>query len=153
MTSRIPARMLAVLLATTLIAACSSGSSKGGAKNTATTAAAKIDYNAIGLWNDGPCDTARKPLVVGLMTVFESPVLSLKDQATALDAAAKAFNSRGGANGACIQVHTCDDGANADKAVACEREVDRAGVVATVNDQGTAGQAEVSAGMAQAGIP
>ena len=33
------------------------------------------------------------------------------------------------------------------------REIDEAGVVATVNDQGTAGQAEVSAAMAAAGIP
>jgi ABC-type branched-subunit amino acid transport system substrate-binding protein len=33
------------------------------------------------------------------------------------------------------------------------REIDDAGVVATVNDQGTAGQAEVSAAMADAGIP
>ena len=33
------------------------------------------------------------------------------------------------------------------------QELDDAGVVATVNDQGTAGQAEVSAAMAEAGIP
>ena len=78
------------------------------------------------------------------MTVFESPVVSLEDQAIALEAAAEAFNARGGANGACIEVHTCDDGANLDQAVGCVREIDDAGVVATVNDQGTAGQAEVS---------
>jgi ABC-type branched-subunit amino acid transport system substrate-binding protein len=87
------------------------------------------------------------------MTVFESPLLSLKDQATALEASAKAFNARGGANGACIKVTTCDDGANADQAVQCVRDVDKAGVVATVNDQGTAGQADVSAAMAAAKIP
>ena len=44
------------------------------------------------------------------MTVFESPVLSLEDQATALEVAAEAFNERGGANGSCIEVTTCDDG-------------------------------------------
>ena len=70
-----------------------------------------------------------------------------------LEAAAEAFNARGGANGACVEVHTCDDGADLDQAVACVRTIDEAGVVATVNDQGTAGQAEVSAAMAAAGIP
>ena len=105
------------------------------------------------MWDDGACDEAKPKLVIGLMTVFESPVVSLEDQATALEASAEAFNARGGANGSCIEVHTCDDGANADQAVACVREIDQAGVVATVNDQGTAGQADVSAAMAAAGIP
>ena len=50
---------------------------------------------AIGLWDDGPCDPSKPPLKIGLMTVFESPVISLKDQATALEASATAFNKRG----------------------------------------------------------
>jgi branched-chain amino acid transport system substrate-binding protein len=37
--------------------------------------------------------------------------------------------------------------------VGCVREIDEAGVMATINDQGTAGQAEVSMAMQQAGIP
>jgi monovalent cation:proton antiporter-2 (CPA2) family protein len=98
-------------------------------------------------------DPAKPPLKIGLMTVFESPVLSLKDQATALEVSAKAFNARGGANGSCIEVHTCDDGANIDQAVACVKTLDQAGVVATVNDQGTAGQADVAAAMVKAKIP
>ena len=87
------------------------------------------------------------------MTVFESPVLSLKEQATALEASAKAFNARGGANGSCIEVTTCDDGANVDQAVACVRTLDEAGVVATVNDTTTAGSGDVSKAMAAAKIP
>jgi ABC-type branched-subunit amino acid transport system substrate-binding protein len=148
-------RLVAVLLAIAPVAAACGGDDGGGdgANGAARQPEERIDYNALGLWDDGPCDTARPKLVIGLMTVFESPVLSLKDQATALEVAAEAFNKRGGANGACIEVHTCDDGGTVDKAVACAREVDRAGVVATVNDQGTAGQAEVSAYLAQAGIP
>ena len=122
-----------------------------GAKS--SSGSAQIDYKALGLWNDGPCDQSRAPLKIGLMTVFESPVLSLKDQADALGAAATAFNKRGGANGACIKVTTCDDGGNVDQAVACVRTVDKAGVVATVNDQGTAGQADVSQAMQKAKIP
>ena len=112
--------MLALLLSVALVAvACSSGSdSKGGSGGGSTTAPAKnIDYKAIGLWDDGPCDTAKPPLKLGLMTVFQSPVISLEDQAKALEASAKAFNKRGGANGSCIEVTTCDDGANVDQAV------------------------------------
>jgi ABC-type branched-subunit amino acid transport system substrate-binding protein len=145
---------VAALLALTLVAAaCSSDDDDGVESGATATTAAPIDYQAIGLWDDGPCDEAREPLRIGLMTVFESPVVSLEDQALALEASAEAFNARGGANGACIVVTTCDDGGNIDQAVACTRTVDEAGVVATVNDQGTAGQAEVSAAMAQAGIP
>ena len=151
-------RILVVLMCLSLVTVACSSSGKGDAGDnnggTATTAGAtKIDYNAIGLWDDGPCDTAKPKLVLGLMTVFQSPLLSLKDQATALEAAATAFNKRGGANGSCIEVHTCDDGANVDQAVACVRTLDDAGVMATVNDQGTAGQADVSAAMAKAKIP
>ena len=115
--------------------------------------AVSIDYDSIGLWDDGPCDESRDPLVVGLMTVFESPMLSLRDHAVALESAADAFNQRGGANGACIDVHTCDDGADADQAIECVHELDDAGVHATVNDLGTAAATDVSQAMAEAGIP
>ena len=151
--------VLVVVVALALLAAaCSSSKSTGtsgsnSTGNNGTTPAAKIDYKALGLWDDGPCDPAKPPLKLGLMTVFESPVLSLKDQATALEASATAFNKRGGANGSCIKVTTCDDGGQVDQAVACVRTIDKAGVVATVNDQGTAGQADVSAAMAKAKIP
>jgi ABC-type branched-subunit amino acid transport system substrate-binding protein len=156
--SRGRTRWLAALVAVALLttaAACGSSDDSGSGKGTNDTKAeaAAIDYQAIGLWDDGPCDPAKPKLELGLMTVFESPVLSLKDQAVALEASATAFNARGGANGSCIEVHTCDDGANTDQAVACVREIDEAGVVATVNDQGTAGQADVSKAMAAAKIP
>ncbi|MBV9950444.1 MAG: ABC transporter substrate-binding protein [Acidimicrobiia bacterium] len=150
-------RLLALMVALALVAAACGGSDDnkkegdGGSKSKVSTE--KIDYKSIGLWDDGPCDASKPPLKVGLMTVFESPVLSLKDQATALEVSAKAFNKRGGANGSCVQVTTCDDGGNTDQAVSCVRKIDNAGVMATINDQGTAGQAEVSAAMAKAKIP
>ena len=131
-------------------------SGAGDGSTDPTTAPAEeveIDYEAIGLWDDGPCDAALEPLVIGLMTVFESPVISLGDQALALEAAAEAFNQRGGANGACLEVHTCDDGADPGRSVECVREIVDAGVMVTVNDQGTQGQAEVNAAMLDAGIP
>ena len=146
------ARLLAAFSAIALVvAACSDD--KDEASDSSASSAEQIDYNAIGLWDDGQCDASKPKLVIGLMTVFESPFLSLKPQADALTASAEAFNQRGGANGSCIEVHNCDDGTTADQAVACVREIDTAGVVATVNDLGSAGQADVSAAMAQAGIP
>jgi ABC-type branched-subunit amino acid transport system substrate-binding protein len=148
------ARFLAVLLSLTFVAAaCGGDDDDDSGSSDTTTPAADIDYASIGLWDDGPCDEAKPPLKVGLMTVFESPVLSLEDQAKALEASATAFNARGGANGSCIQVTTCDDGANPEQAVACVRTIDEAGVVASVNDQGTTAQKEVSEAMAAAKIP
>jgi ABC-type branched-subunit amino acid transport system substrate-binding protein len=147
------ARALVLVTAMSLVAvACGSGGSDGGS-SAPDTKAEKIDYTALGLWDDGPCDEAKPPLEIGLMTVFESPVVSLEDQATALEVAAERFNERGGANGSCIQVTTCDDGGTSDQAVACVRTIDQAEVVATVNDQGTAGLKEVSDAMRDAGIP
>ena len=151
-----PARSLAVMAVLAILAAACGGGGDGssGAEPASSTESAEtIDYEAIGLWDDGPCDESKPPLVLGLMTVFESAALSLKDAALALDAAAAGFNERGGANGSCIEVHTCDDGANIDQSLACVREMDEAGVVATINDLGTAGLAEVSEAMADAGIP
>ena len=136
--SRSLARWLAALLALALLAtACGDDDDGGDASGDDTTEqseggddsgddgdggdAEEIDYEALGLWDDGPCDESLEPLHVGLITTFESPVVSLGDQATALEASAEAFNARGGANGACIEVTTCDDGANLDQAVACAR--------------------------------
>jgi ABC-type branched-subunit amino acid transport system substrate-binding protein len=147
-------RLLAVLLAVTMLAAACSGSDDESDGDSGGDAApVDIDYESIGLWDDGPCDEAAETLHVGLMTTFESPVISLEDQALALEAAAEAFNARGGANGSCIEVTTCDDGASPDQAVACVREIEEAGVVVTVNDQGLAAQGDVSAAMDEAGIP
>ena len=153
------ARLLAVVLSLTLFAAvaCSDDNKTetgGGGDDGTTTAPAKdIDYEALGLWDDGPCDASKAPLRVGFMATLESGVISLASFGRVLLASASAFNQRGGANGACVKVVTCDDKANVDDAVSCVRTLRDDGVVVTVNDQGTAGAAEVSAAMAEAGIP
>ena len=144
---------LAVVV-TLCAAACSQDDDDSeAAASSAEQQAALIDHGAVGLWDDPPCDPSKPPLVVGTSTVFESPVLSLGDQSLALEAAATAFNERGGANGSCVEVHRCDDGANVDQSLECVRELDDAGVVALVNDQTTAGMAEVAQATADAGIP
>jgi ABC-type branched-subunit amino acid transport system substrate-binding protein len=108
---------------------------------------------AIGLWDDGPCDASKDELKIGLQTVFASGVLTLQDQAQAIEASAEAFNARGGANGACIKVTTCDDGADPNKAIECVRTLDEAGIAATINDTTSVAGADVSAAYAAAGIP
>jgi ABC-type branched-subunit amino acid transport system substrate-binding protein len=151
-------RALALLACVALVATACSDDDDGGDGGTAggdgaTGEEEVTDYEAIGLWDDGPCDEARDTLHIGLMTTFESPAISLEDQALALEASAEAFNARGGANGACIEVTTCDDQRNPDQAVECVRTLEDAGVVATVNDQGLAGQDLVAEAMRTAGIP
>jgi ABC-type branched-subunit amino acid transport system substrate-binding protein len=149
-------RVLGVLLALTLVAAaCADDSNDAGGDggDGGTTPSDEIDYEAIGLWDDGPCDEALDPLVVGLVTTFESSTISLGDQALALDAAAAAFNERGGANGSCIEVHNCDENDDPDQALACVDDMDEAGVMVTINDQNLQSQKEVSDAFAAAGIP
>src|SRR5262245_21212306 len=116
-------RTVALLLLISLgVASCSdSGTSGGGATGGGAGANESVDYKAIGLWNDGPCDKARPPLIVGIMTVYESPVLSLGDQFRALQAAAEGFNQRGGANGACIQDVGCREKSHLGPSLPCVR--------------------------------
>ena len=65
--SRTMARLVAGLLALALVAAaCSSddsgggdGSGDGGDGGGEEAAAVEVDYEAIGLWDDGPCDEAK----------------------------------------------------------------------------------------------
>jgi ABC-type branched-subunit amino acid transport system substrate-binding protein len=127
------------------------GSTTDGA--TGGAAGGATDLASIGLWDDGPCDPSLPPLVVGNISPHESPVLSLLDHVVALQAAAEAFNARGGANGSCIVVVACDDGNNFDQALGCAREIVDGDVVATLNDSDTIASAEISAALADARIP
>ena len=147
-------RSVAVLMALAVVAAgCGGGHDHNDARASDATVAKKVDYATLGLWDDGPCDKAREPLRIGFIATLESSVISLKSFGTVLQASAAGFNKRGGANGACIDVVICDDKGTVDEALNCVRQLDQAGVVATVNDQGTAGAGEVAAAMADAGIP
>src|SRR5262245_3754279 len=128
------------------------GSGAPSSDASADTGAAS-NLEAIGLWDDGPCDTTLPTLHVGLQTVFQSGVLSLQDQAQALEAAAVAFNARGGANGHCIEVTTCDDMADPTVALECARTLDSAGVAVTINDTTAVAATQVGAAYAAAGIP
>ena len=136
------------------------GDGTGGAAEPTTdattdpgTGTEAIDYSAIGLWDDGPCDESLEPLHLGLLTTFATPVISLEDQALALEAAAVAFNGRGGANGHCIEVTTCDEGADPNRSLDCVRTLDDAGISATINDTSTVVGEDVPSAFEAAGIP
>ena len=75
-----------------LASACTADSADAEDDGSDGSTSEPIDYKRLGLWDDGPCDDSREPLVVGLMTVFESPVLPLIDHPQALEAAAAGFN-------------------------------------------------------------
>src|SRR3546814_21153741 len=100
--SRSMMRWLAALLALALVAAgCGDdddGEGAGGTDGTEETddggddggddgeEAADIDYEAIGLWDDGPCAASLEPLKIGMLTNLESPLIQLGDPALALQA-------------------------------------------------------------------
>jgi branched-chain amino acid transport system substrate-binding protein len=123
-----------------------------GADGGETGAAEPIDYVGLGLWDDGPCDDSLEPLVVGLTTAFETAIITAVDAAVALEASAVGFNERGGANGHCIEVVTCDDGADPNRAIECARSADESGVVVTINDSSNGPGPEVGDVYREAGI-
>jgi branched-chain amino acid transport system substrate-binding protein len=103
--------------------------------------------------NKGPCDTSKPTYKIGITTVFESAVLTLKDQVTAAQASVKAFNARGGIGGHCMDLETCDTKADPNKEVDCARQFVADGVVATVNDTTTFNDKATADVFNQAGLP
>ena len=105
------------------------------------------------LVDDGACDTALDPYPIGIMTVFESPVLSLVDQVTAAEASVEAFNARGGVGGHCMDLTTCDTNLDPNGEVECARQFVDDGLVATVNDTTAANPTGVIEATVPAGLP
>ncbi len=105
------------------------------------------------LADDGPCDPELEPYPIGIMTVFESPVLSLIDQVNAAEASVEAFNSRGGVGGHCMELTTCDTDLDPNGEVECARQFVDDGIVATVHDTTAANPTGVIETTAPAGLP
>jgi ABC-type branched-subunit amino acid transport system substrate-binding protein len=103
--------------------------------------------------DNGPCDKSEPVVELGLITVFESPVLSLIDQVTAAKASVTAFNKRGGVGGRCMKLVACDDGADPNQAADCARQMADSDVVATINDTTAYGNQGVIDILQAAGIP
>jgi hypothetical protein len=85
-----------------VVGACTEDSGDEGAaasEDGGTSDGGEIERSGL-LADDGPCDQALDPYPLGIMTVFESPVLSLIDQVNAAEASVEAFNGRGASAGA-----------------------------------------------------
>ena len=104
--------------------ACTEDSSgdEASAEEGQSSESAEVERSGL-LTDDGPCDESLAPYPIGIMTVFESPVLSLVDQVDAADAAVVAFNSRGGIGGHCMELTTCDTELDPNGEVECARQL------------------------------
>jgi len=103
--------------------------------------------------DNGPCDKSKPAVNLGLITVFDSPVLHLKDQADAAVASVAAFNKRGGVGDHCLKLTTCDDKADPNVAADCARKMVDSKVVATINDTTSFGNQGVIDILTAGGIP
>jgi branched-chain amino acid transport system substrate-binding protein len=118
---------LVAVLAMVVAAAC--GDDDGGA------ASGNGSAEPSGLLEDGdPCDTSLDPYPIGMATVLESPILSLADNATALEASVEAFNARGGVGGHCMELTVCDSEGDPNRELDCARQLVEDGAVATLAD-------------------
>lgn len=138
-----------------VIGACTEDSSGGDAsasEDGGPSASVEVERSGL-LTDDGPCDEALPPYPIGIMTVFESPVLSLIDQVDAADAAVEAFNSRGGIGGHCMELTTCDTDLDPNGEIDCARQFVEDGLVATVHDTTAANPTGVIEATEPAGLP
>jgi len=137
-----------------VVGACTEDSGGDGASADEGGAQDAADIERSGLLtDDGPCDESLTPYPIGIMTVFESPVLSLIDQVDAAEAAVEAFNSRGGIGGHCMELTTCDTGLDPNGEVDCARQFVDDGLVATVHDTTAANPTGVIETTEPAGLP
>ncbi len=141
-------KLLALLCVFTLVAAAcgdddttssddgSTATPTSGTTDDGTDGGSGVDLSYGGIiWDNGPCDASLTEYGIGITTVFESAVLSLIDQVTALEVSVDQFNARGGIGGHCIKLTKCDDEFNPNKEVECAQQmVDDESIVATIND-------------------
>jgi branched-chain amino acid transport system substrate-binding protein len=158
-TSRVGPRAVAAVLALALLSACNTASEDAGAGRGGpdgeggSGASVDPELGEDQLWNDGPCDRSQPTVALGLIAPFNAGAISLQDQATAAEVSADAFNERGGIAGRCIEMATCDDGADPNQAADCARSLVDRGVVAQVNDAVVAAADVVLDVFTTAGVP
>jgi len=132
--------------------ACTEDSGDDASADSNGDAAAEVEPSGL-LTDNGECDAELEPYPLGIMTVFESPVLSLIDQVNAADAAVEAFNGRGGIGGHCMDLTTCDTGLDPNGELTCARSFVEDGIVATVHDTTAANPTGVIETTEPAGLP
>lgn len=132
--------------------ACTEDSGDDASADSDSGDAAEVEPSGL-LTDNGECDASLDPYPLGIMTVFESPVLSLIDQVNAADAAVEAFNGRGGIGGHCMELTTCDTGLDPNGELDCARQFVEDGIVATVHDTTAANPTGVIETTEPAGLP
>jgi ABC-type branched-subunit amino acid transport system substrate-binding protein len=80
------------------------------------------------------CSSSKPAIKVGTSAPIDVPGLTLKTATDAVKASVTAFNSRGGINGSCMTLTTCDNKNDPNGDRDCARQFAAAGVVATFND-------------------
>jgi ABC-type branched-subunit amino acid transport system substrate-binding protein len=80
------------------------------------------------------CSSSKPAIKVGTSAPLDVAGLTLKTATDAVKASVKAFNSRGGVNGSCMDLTVCDNKNDPNTDVDCARQFVDAGVVATFND-------------------
>ena len=134
MPRKLSVKMLAVLAAVGLVSTMFVTTGVGASTSSKAPAAASPYPKT------GACDKSKTPIEVGIQTVFESPTLSLIDQVDALKASVAAFNKNyKGVGGHCMNLTTCDEQNQPNKAEDCARSLVDSDVVATLNDTIVAG--------------
>ncbi len=129
-----------------------SGGDEADAGDAGSTDSGEIERSGL-LSDDGACDETLDPYPIGIMTVFESPVLSLIDQVDAAEASVEAFNGRGGIGGHCMELTTCDTDFDPNGEIECARQFVDDGLVATVHDTTAANPTGVIETTEPAGLP
>jgi ABC-type branched-subunit amino acid transport system substrate-binding protein len=122
-------------------------SSSGGGGGGANSAAKSL------LKDDGACDSSLAKYNVGILTVIESPTLSLKSDSVGLTAAIQAFNARGGVGKHCMELEICDSKGDPNIETDCARQMVDHKVVATLSDATPFATPQVKEIMEAANIP
>src|SRR2546423_14612624 len=142
--------LLVVCALTVGITACSSDKKSSSGTSSGSGAA----QGAKSLLPSRPaCDASKPKYNVGILTVVESPVLSLKDDSVGLKASIEAFNKRGGIGTHCMNLEICDSQGDPNKEVDCARKFAGEGIVATLSDATPFNTQAVKEVMEAAGIP
>jgi branched-chain amino acid transport system substrate-binding protein len=144
---------VAVLCVLALVAgACTEDSDDSASEDADEETDGEVERSGL-LPDDGPCDPELEPYPIGIMTVFESQILSLIDQVNAAEASVEAFNGRGGIGGHCMELTTCDTQFEPNGELDCARQFVDDGIVATVNDTTGANPEGVIEVTEPAGLP
>lgn len=158
-------RLLAASVAlVTFAAACTSSGSKGSSSSggpssssSASVGGTTSSFVSLGGWSDAACNPSQPKVVVGISQPMDVAGTTLKDYVDGTQAAADAFNRRGGISGRCLDVSVCDGKGDGPTELSCARkETEDANVVAGLASTFTVSEGEAyqlfqSAGLAQIG--